>query len=129
MNAFDHARRIVSINCPGRQVLVVSLVNEAWRFPLLLTPSAQHADQVALIARQIIAAEVAAAMRNEDCRIAAEIDQRVLSGEMRFPQEASILCRQLAELHILELNKGDGQTDRQQPTGDRESIAPSWRYG
>jgi hypothetical protein len=129
MTPFDHAKRIVTIACPGKQVLVVSLTNQAWRLALAVTSSAIHADQIALLARQIIAAEVVEALKNEGCRLASEIDQRVLSGQMMFPQEASVLCRQLAELHTVELHSCDGQTDGFKPSGNSESAAPSGRIG
>jgi len=111
MTPFDYARRIVPIDCPGKHVFVVSIANESWRIALAVTASAQQADEVALIARQIIAAEVVKALRDEDCRIAALTDAAYLDGRLHFPTEVSALCREQAELHTVGLHTGNGKKD------------------
>jgi hypothetical protein len=104
MTPFERALRAVPIECPGRQVFVVNLALEQLRITLTVTPSAQRADRVALVARQVIAGHVAQALRDEDCRIAAEIDEAYLANKIWCPAQASTLCRKLAETHVLELN-------------------------
>jgi hypothetical protein len=129
MTPFDHATKIVPIDCPGKHVFVVSLANESWRMPFTVTPSAQRADHVALIARQIIAAEIAEALTNEDCRLAAEIDQAYFKNEIWHVQHAASLCRRLAELHVMDYMRSNGKTNRQQSSGNSESTAPGGRLG
>lgn len=125
MTPFDHARRLIKIENPGKQVLLVSLASQSVNLPLCLTPSAQHADYIALMARQIIALEVAEALRNEDCRIAAEIDQAFFNREIWQVPHAAALARTLAELHVIDCIRKVGETNRQQPGRDSESAAPS----
>jgi hypothetical protein len=127
MTPFENAKRIVPIACPGKFVFVVSLANQGVSLPLVVTPSAQHADYIALVARKIIAAQISEAFKHEDCRLAAEIDQASLNGEIWLPQHAASLCRRLAELHDIELHRSNGQKDRQQPSGNSESAAPGGR--
>jgi hypothetical protein len=136
MNPFDHARKIVTIDCPGRQVFVVSLANDSYRMPFTVTPSSQTADHVALITRQIIAGEIAEALKNEDCRLAAEIDQAYFKNEIWHIQHAASLCRRLAELHAMDCIRQraaeigqSAQKNRQQPSGNSESAAPGGRNG
>jgi hypothetical protein len=114
MTPFDFATHIVRIDLVGFN-FVVALADDHWRLVLSMSPSAQRADQVALLARQIVAREIARALADEDCRIAAEVDQRYLAGEMYYPSEVSKLCRELAQLHTIELHSRDGQTDRLKP--------------
>lgn len=128
MKPFDYAKNVVPLNIVGK-MFVVSLANTTWRLNLCLTPSAQRADEIALLGRQIIALEIARALRNEDCRMAAEIDDAWLTGRIWAPSQASRICRELAELHTVELHSTDGQTDRRQPAGNSESAAPSGRNG
>ena len=106
MTPFERALQAVPIECPGRQVFVVNLALEQLRIPLTVTPSARRADRIALVARQIIAGHVANALRDEDCRMAAEIDQAYLANKIWCPSQASKLCRELAQTHVLELNAG-----------------------
>lgn len=103
MKPIDYARRVVPINYLGAHVFVVSLANEQCSVPLTVTPSSQRADVLALIARTIIAGEIAAALRDEDCRIAAEIDQAYLANKIWCPAQASRMCRELAQTHTPEL--------------------------
>lgn len=112
MNAFDHATNIVRLETDGvRHNFVVSLADEHWRLVLSMGRSAQRADYIALLARQIIAREIVNVLRNEDCRIAAAVDEWYLGGrlqqpsrvsELLFPSQISELCRQMAELHVVD---------------------------
>jgi len=126
MNPFDYARRCVTIDCLSDKVFVVSLTcNNSLRLALTMTPSAQRADHVALLARQIIAEQIADALKDEDCRMAAEIDSAYLGGEIWLPSQAATLCRNFAELHVIDCIRRNGEENRQQSTGDSESAAPS----
>lgn len=107
MTPFEHARKVVPIDCIGSRVFVVSIASDLLRVPLTVTPSAQRAEVVALIARQIIARQIVAALTDEDCRLAAEIDQAYLANQIWLPSQASAICREQATKHTVELHTGE----------------------
>jgi hypothetical protein len=98
MTPYNRASRIVPIDTIGQQ-FVVSLADDTWRLVLSVSPSAQRADQVAVIGRQIVAKAIALAQADAYCHVAAEVDDRFLSGRLWSPVQVSMLCRELAELH------------------------------
>ncbi len=121
MTPFDHAKRVIPVECLGTHIFVVSLADSKQSIALSVTSSGQRADFLALIARTIIAGEIAAALRNEDCRIAAEIDEAYLANKIWYPSQASQLCRELATKHTVELHASglhtlNAEADRQKPT-------------
>lgn len=117
---YNRACKLVQIECHG-QVFVINLANKIWRHTITTTPSAQRADHLAYILRQIIATEIAQALTDEDCRLGAEIDQAYFSGEIWHVPHTSALCRRLAELHTIDCIREIGQKNRQQPSGDNQS--------
>lgn len=131
MTPFDYAQRVVNIDCTNSRLFVVNLSNEQMRIALSVSASSQRADHIALIARQIVAHEIAAAMRDEDCRCAAAIDEAYLARAKKiwWPSQAAQICRVLAtrqelntlgyytsQLHTNELHNADGEKDRLKPT-------------
>jgi len=44
------------------------------------------------------------ALANEDCRLAALIDDDYLNDRIQFPSEAARLCRDQAELHTVKVS-------------------------
>jgi len=109
----DYAKRIVRIETTDHR-FVVSLANDSWRLPLSMGRSAQAADHVAFIGRQIVARQVAQALADEDCRVAAEIESRglLVYGNGTPPLAFRQWLRDEAELHIKRCIPLNGQTDR-----------------
>ena len=75
MKPFDFAKAIVPVTTVGRN-FVVSLGDEYFKLTLSLSGSAQRADHVALIARQVVARAIAKAQAEAYCHAAAEMDHQ-----------------------------------------------------
>lgn len=100
MTPFDHAKRIVQVELVGHN-FVVALADEELKLSLSMGHSAERADQIALIARTIIAGGMVSALRDEDCRLAAEIEQMYRSYGLNSVGEAIDFCRKQKEFHTV----------------------------
>ncbi len=113
MTPHERAKRIITLKRSGGRY-IVNLTDNCWRVLLSLSDSLPHADQMALMARHILAGEFARALADEDCRIAAEVDQLYLAGRIHYPSQVSRLCREMAQLHTIGAYV-NGQADRHKP--------------
>jgi hypothetical protein len=99
MTPQERAKRVITQEQVGRHY-IVALTDNCWRILLDMSGSLPHSDQIALIARHILAKEFALDRAEEDTRIAAEVDERFFAGRIHYPSQVAELCRRFAELHI-----------------------------
>lgn len=112
MTPFDYAKTIVPVDVVGSN-FVVSLGDAHWRLVLSMDRSAQRADHIALIARQIVERCIIKAMADAYCHVAARLDEQRLSDEQAPTREQfAMWCRnQAASLSCIQLIAyGDDQT-------------------
>ena len=100
MTPFDHAKRIVQVELVGHN-FVVALADENLKLSLSMGPSSVRADQIALIARQIIARGIVPALQDEDCRLAAAIDDAYFKRYLWDLPQAAQFCRKQVEFHTV----------------------------
>lgn len=102
MTPADRAKRIITQEqIHGRYV--VSLSDSCWRVLLDMNDSLPRSDQIALIARHIIASEISKALEDEDCHIAALVDDSFLRGKIQYPSQVAQMCRLMAQDHMKRL--------------------------